>query len=254
MVKMGYQLSSVTPYLDTAEHIRSTFQKIAGIGYRYVQLQGVPIDIQDDIIADALNKAGLKCIATQEDYVFGFGDDPDWRISRAVCCGAKYLCCALMPRDIDSVEKLKQFAERLSEISEKVQAAGLIFTYHPIGGDFRLMDGQPIYARLFELLPKEVQMTFCVNSAFSAGVNPQSIFSEYAGRMDLVHFKDDAPTMDGGKHLMPLGQGTHDWIPIVESCEQAGVKYIFTEQERWLKDAFECAKDSFEYLAQIGVK
>ena len=252
-VKMGFQLSSITPYLDTPEHLKSSFLKLAKIGYQDVQLQWVPIDIDDSIIAEALAEAKLNCVATQEDYPLGFGENPERGIARAIAVGAKYLCCALIPRDVDSIEALEQFAKKLALIAEKVTAAGLIFTFHPIGRDFREMDGRPVYERLMELLPKETQLTFCVNGAFNSGIDPNKVFEKYIGRLDLVHFKDDAPTADGSKHLMPLGQGTHDWAPILEACKKANVKYIFAEQERWLKDAFECAKDSFEYLKKIGL-
>ena len=252
-VKMGFQLSSVTPFLDTPEHLRNTLLRLAKIGYSDIQLQGIPIDIQDTIIVKALAEAKLNCVATQEDYPLGFGENPEQGIARAVAVGAKYLCCALIPRDVDSLVKLSQFAGKLSKIAEKVQSAGLIFSFHPIGADYRDLEGRPIYERLLEMLPKGTQLTFCVNSAFNAGVKPALIFEKYTGHMDLVHFKDDAPTPDGKKHLMPLGQGTHDWAAILLSCKEAKVKYVFAEQERWLKDAFECAKDSFDYLKNLGL-
>ena len=252
-VSMGFQLSSVAPYLDTTERVLKSFLKLAEIGYRDVQLQGVPSEIPDDVTAGALKTAGLNCIATQEDYPFGFGDNPERAIARAVRCGAQYLCCALIPREVDTVDKLQQFAGKLSVIAKKVQAAGLIFTFHPITPDYRDMDGQPVYERLMAMLPADTQLTFCVNAAYSAGIDPISVFEKYAGRMDLVHFKDDAPLPDGSKHLMPLGQGIHDWAPILQACNQAGVKHVFAEQERWLKDAFDSAKDSFDYLKTLGL-
>ncbi len=252
-VELGFQLSSVTPYLDTPERLRHTLRRVAQIGYRNVQLQGVPVDMRDDIIAEALADAGLNCAATQEDYPFGFGANPERAIDRAVRCGAGYLCCALIPREVDTPEPLRRFSDRLGIIAEKVRAAGLVFAFHPISPDFRDMDGQPVFERLMELLPAEVQLAFCVNAAFGAGVDPMPILANYAGRVDLVHFKDDEPMPDGSRRLMPLGQGTHDWAPILRACDQAGVKYVFAEQERWLKDAFDCAKDSFEHLVRLGM-
>ena len=71
---IGYQLSSVTPYLQDVNSMREAFQKIAAIGYRDVQLQGASLDIPDEEIARALKKNGLNCVATQEDYPFGFGE------------------------------------------------------------------------------------------------------------------------------------------------------------------------------------
>lgn len=87
----------------------------------------------------------------------------------------------------------------------------------------------------------------------SVNVDPMPVFRQYAGRMDLAHFKDDVLLPDGTKQMMPLGQGSHDWRPILAACREAGVKYVFAEQERWNQDAFECAQDSFDYLREIGL-
>lgn len=252
-IKMGYQLSSITPYLDTNEKIIRSFDAIAGIGYRYVQLQGVSYDIQDQVIVKALKDAGLECVATQEDYPLGFGENPDRAILRAVLCGAKYLCCALIPQNVTSFKDLKEFSEKLFIIAEKVKKAGLIFTFHPISTDFNDMQGLRVYEQLLGLLPDDVQLTFCVNAAFAADADLYYVLAKYKGRIDLVHFKDDQIINNEIRQLMPLGQGTHDWRPILSACKHSEVKYIFAEQERWLKDAFDCAKDSFDYLVNLGL-
>ena len=252
--EMGYQLSSITPYLDTPAHMRDSFEKIAKIGYRHVQLQGVPIEIDDNDIANALKGSGLNCVATQVDYSFALGNNSERVIARASRCGAKCICFALIPREIDSIAALEEFAVKVNKTAKKVQAAGMILTFHPIGHDFRDMQGQPAYQRLLDLLTESIQLTFCVSSAHSAGIaNTLPIIEKYAGRIDLVHFKDDAPISGTERHLMPLGQGTHDWAPILNACNDAGVKYVFAEQERWLKDAFDCAKDSYDYLKSLGL-
>ncbi|GIN72935.1 hypothetical protein J14TS2_34100 [Bacillus sp. J14TS2] len=202
---LGFQVSSITPYLDTPDHLHNSFQKLADIGYRDIQLQGVPAELPDSEIVAALRESGLRCIATQEDIPLGFGANPDRAISRAVACGSRYLTFAIIPQEVNSVDKLKEFAETICRINEKVKAAGLQFNYHPIEPDFRLMDGQPIFERLMSLLPQDIQLTFCVYAAHSAGFEPSSILKAYTGRIDLVHFKDSAPQPDGGNHLMPLG-------------------------------------------------
>ena len=251
MAEIGYQLSSITPFLDTQENIRDSFRKLADIGYRHVQLQGVPACIPNEVIVEALEESGLNFVATQEDYALGFGDDPQAGIDRAVAVGAKYLVCALMPKTVDSPESLEEFAADLTCIADDAKAAGLIFAFHPIGTDYREMDGQPVYLRLMNLLPDHVQLTFCVAAAHAAGVDPAEVFERFAGRMDLVHFKDTAEQPDGSEHMMPLGQGSHDWSPILKAADEAGAKYVFAEQERWLKDAFECAAESHAYLTSI---
>ena len=251
--EMGYQLSSIAPYLQTETDLRRSMKKIAHLGYRYVQLQSVSMDISDAVIAEALQENGLQCVAVQEDYILGFGDDPDRRIARALACGAAYLVFALIPWDIDTPEKLADFAEQVHVVRKKVQDAGLVFAFHPIGPDYRQIDGVPVYERLMELLGPTVQLTFCVSACFNSAVTWEDVFEKYAGRMDLVHFKDYRTLPDGAKSLMPLGAGEHDWVPILAAAKQAGVRYIFAEQEKWEKDAFDCAAESYVYLKNLGL-
>ncbi|MCO5214960.1 MAG: sugar phosphate isomerase/epimerase [Thermomicrobiales bacterium] len=211
----------------------------------------MPSAIPDDVIVSALQETGLTCVATQEDYPLGFGTDPDRAILRAVAVGASYLTCALIPQEVNSVAALEEFARTLSDIADKVRDAGLIFAFHPISPDYRLMNGTMVFEHLMNALPDHAQLTFCVYAAHSAGVDPALIFEKYGDRIDLVHFKDDALQPDGTRHLTPLGQGSHDWSGILQQCDAHNVKYVFAEQERWLKDAFECASDSYSYLTSL---
>lgn len=247
-MKIGYQLSSITPYLQTETELRASLQKIAALGYRDVQLQGASAEIPDAVIADALREAGLNCVAIQVDYPDGFGICPEKAIRLAVACKAKYLTFAVIPKEIDTTDKLQTFAENICSIHKSVTKAGLVFAFHPIGPDFRLMDGIPVYERLMASLPDTMQLTFCVSSCFGSTVTWQNVLTKYTGRMDLVHFKDGILLPNGQLQLMPLGAGRTDWQPIAAACAAAGVKWAFAEQERWQKDAFVCAADSLNYL------
>lgn len=252
MCKIGFQLSSVTPYLQDEEAVKSTLARVAEIGYKTVQLQGVPNSVNDNVIAAAMKENGLECVATQEDYALGFGDDPERGIARAAAVGAKYLSVALIPWDCDTVEKLASFAEVFSGIGEKAKAAGITLGFHPIGMDYRLMDSVPVYERLMAQVPEDIQLTFCVSASFG-NVPYEQVLEKFKGRVDLIHFKDSITLPDGKEQLMPLGEGAHDFAPIYEACKNAGAKYIFAEQERWNRDAFECAKVSYEYLRHLAV-
>ncbi len=250
-MKIGYQLSSITPYLQSESNLRASLKKISKLGYHDVQLQGASMDIPDAILADALKEAGLNCIAIQVDYPDGFGVHPERAIRRAISCGAKYLTFAIIPFDITTIEQLKGFAEVICGIHKKVIDAGLIFAFHPIGHDFRLMDGVPVYERFMSLMPESMQLTFCVSGCFGSTVTWQEVLEKYSGRTDLVHFKDSLQLPNGTSQLMPLGAGRTDWQPIAEACVKSGVKWAFAEQEKWQKDAFECAADSLSYLCTL---
>lgn len=383
MTEICYQLSSITPYLDTVDNLKASFKKVADMGYKYVQLQGASLDIPDDEIKKALDENGLICVATQEDYILGFGDNPERYIKRAAAVGAKYLIFALLPFDISTVKQLEEYAEKVLVIKKMANEAGLIFGFHPIGFDFRLLEGAPAYERFIDMMPEDTQLTLCVQSTFGSPVDYREVLEKYGSRIDLMHFKDgivipedesahtegdddwldiyetnipagvnnlayvvnthrirnrhdlnslirkvmhckknielseltfayhpsctDYNEIDGVKildlimteldsnahivlsdtavidayydelcraypgrvhvlrsngqklpagfkvQLTPLGEGAHYWGQIWKDSVNAGVKYVFTEQERWTRDAFDCAKASLDYIKEITV-
>lgn len=252
-MKFGYQLSSITPYLQTEKDLQESLRKIAAIGYTEVQLQGASYDIPDRAIASALKESGLACAAMQEDFPAGFDSQPRRAVERALACGCKYLSFAKWPGLLTSREDIARYADALGPVCKLAESSGLILSFHPIGPDFKLLDGVPVYERLMECLPDSVQLTFCVSSCFGTGAEPADVLNKFSGRVDLVHFKDTRTQLDG-LHLVPLGEGDTDWEPIAAACEQAGVKYIYAEQERWDRDAFDCAAASFSYLQGIKIQ
>lgn len=94
----------------------------------------------------------------------------------------------------------------------------MTLNFHPIGPDFKLLDGVPVYERLMSLLPREVQLTFCVSSCFGSGVDPYAVLDKYSGRVDLIHFKDHKTLPNNRVQLMPLGEGETDWTPLGPAC------------------------------------
>ena len=250
MAEIGFQLSGIAPYLDTAENLEMAFYKIAQIGYKNVELQGIPLYISNDRIVQALKRNGLKCIAAQEEYAFGFGNNPAEAIERAAACEAKYLTFSMIPPQINTYDQLKRLAASLRRIHEKVTQAGLVFSYHPTAMDYRLMGKRPVYERLMGLLPEDVQLSFCVHNSFNR-VPYAQVLEKYKGRVDVVHFMDSITRADGAVQLMPLGEGDHNWNPIYEACTNAGAKYILSEQTNSDRDAFECAALNFQYLCSL---
>lgn len=253
-MKFGYQLSSITPYLDTGERLRQSLKKIADIGYKYVQLQGAPIELEDGVIASALADAGLLCVGTQEDYILGFGDNPKRYIDRAKAVGAKYLAFALLPFELNTAKELGEFVwEKIKPVARMAEDEGLVFSFHPISYDYRALDGTPAYEIVLENLPESVHLTFCVSACFDTPVTPEQVFARFGGKIEMVHFKDYVTDAEGKQILTPLGQGLHDWAPYAELCRENGVEYIFGEQEKWQKDAFASARDTYDYLKSLGL-
>ena len=245
---IGYQISSIRAYLDTEEHFHDSMVKLAAMGYKRIQLQWASPDLSNDFIAKELKDNGIECIGTQDPYLEGFGPNLEKTMDRTLKTGSRYMVFSLIPRELDNAEAMKDFAEKIKELNKIARSNGLILGFHPNDYNYTTrIDGVPSYEYLLNLLPDDVQLNYCIHASFRSGVEYDEVLRKFAGRVDLVHFKDSKILPDGTRHLMPLGEGEHDWVPIAQSCQQAGVKYIFTEQERWLKDAFESAKIALDY-------
>lgn len=226
-------------------------QKVASIGYEFVQLQGASYEIPDPVIAAALRDNGLECVALQEDFPVGFRQEPERAIERAAACGCRYLSFAKWPGFLTSIEEIEKYAESLLSVQKQAREAGLTVSFHPIGPDFQALEGIPVYERLLSSLPPETQLTFCVSSSFGSGVTPYQVLEKFSGRVDLVHFKERVLLPDGRAQLKPLGEGETDWASLAAACKKAGTAYIFAEQEQWDRDAFDCAAASCRYLSAL---
>ncbi len=218
-IRFGIHLSSVTPFIQAEEELQHTLQKLASIGYSTVQLYGVPYSIPDGAVASALQEAGLTCAAMQEDYPFP--QPPERVVERAAACGCQYLTTALFPLQIGDVYHLEHVARDLEGVYNLAKAKGITFSFHPRRWDFRPLEGTPIYERMLALLPQDAQLTYSVYSSLGAGSTPEEILEAYAGRVDLVHFKDRRKMSGNRDMLVPLGEGEVEWGPIAAACQKA---------------------------------
>ena len=79
------------------------------------------------------------------------------------------------------------------------------------------------------------------------GEIPEKYIEKFAGRADIIHFKDMA---DDG-FFAPVGEGTLNIGAIFEAAVKSGAKIALVEQDAHRKPSFECAKSSYDYLSKL---
>jgi len=252
MTSLGFQVSSLKPFLTTPRDVLTTFHKLYDIGYRELQIQWISPDVPDEFVLDALQETELACVATQ-DYYHIVRDNFDRFIYMNKLWSSRYLTVSRIPREYMSGEGLKAFSRELCRIADALRDNGIILTFHPVAADFAAVEGRNAVEWLLEYLPNDVQLTMCIYHVVKAGLNPLEMLERYRGRVDLVHFKDSVVLQDGSENLMPIGQGRIEWDQIFKACHETGVKWGFVEQENWQKDAFVCAKESYDYVTSHGI-
>ncbi|MGI6176767.1 MAG: sugar phosphate isomerase/epimerase family protein [Christensenellales bacterium] len=252
MTYLGYQASSLKAYLSTPDDLLSTFRRLSDIGYKHLQLQWIDPLVPLEYTAEALRETGLNCIATQD----GFNDvrsNLDYYIRMNKLWGSKSLCISTIPREQMTREGIQDFAAEMKRMSQVLGENGIALTFHPVALNFGPISGVSAVDIAMDLFPQEIGLTLCIFHAVKSGLDPIALLEKYRGRVEICHFKDSAVFPDGKEHLVPIGQGKIDWLPIFDACSRTGVKWGLAEQESWQKDAFVCAKESFNYISSHGI-
>ncbi len=141
-------------------------------------------------------------------------------------------------------------ADRLNVLGQRYRQEGLELLYHNHSFEFELENGKPGFDILMEgaeAFGFELDVYWC----FAAGFDPADYVRRLSGRLPLAHFKDGIP---GNKpEHVPCGQGKIDWAPILDACEEAGVKYGITELDESPIDPIEAVRQSLEFFVSRGV-
>lgn len=223
-----------------------TLKKVAGMGYRYVELAGYynrkfygysPAEFKKIV-----NDLGMDIISshTQVEAEGITLDNAKIMIEDHVAVGVKYCVQPWVVEEARNIPTYHKMVADWNKVGELMKDAGIQFGYHNHNFEFKNSDGiVPYYDIYMKELNKDlVTMELDVFWAVKGGQNPVDIFNKYPGRFELIHCKDmftavDTPyyTTDGEKDFAPVGEGKIDFKSIFAAKDVAGVKYFFVEQD-----------------------
>lgn len=244
--KIGVQLYSVRSLMS--EDFAGTLQKVADIGYQYVEFAGYYDHTPADVKA-LLDNLGLTACSGH----FGANllmEDADAVIDGAKTVGMEYVIVPSLPEEQrSSLDGFKTAAAWFNEMGARCKAAGLQFGYHSHSFEFEAIDGQiPYDILLDETDPELVKMEMDLFWIINAGKDPLAYFARNPGRFRLCHVKDR--TADGA--MAAVGQGVIDFADIFSHADQAGLEYFIVEHDN-PEDPIQSITTSFNYLKQLKV-
>lgn len=236
-MQAGIQISSFKPLMTDLEGLNRVLSFMQGISCTLTQLQWIDKSIAPGDIAAALEERGIRATGVQ-DKAFLFCEDPAYYASLCRSTGATDIC-------LSGAEEtgLDTFLSVLDKLKNRKDTRGLTFSFHPTKRDF---DGA--LDRIMERCGF-LRLTLDVCQAHDAGADVSDLLRRYRGRVDAVHFKD----RDKSGALCPVGEGVIDFEQAAFCCREAGVQYIFAEQESW-SDAFKELEKGFEYTQSLVQK
>ena len=252
-MQIGAQLFTLRTYLQTESDIRLSLEKVAKMGYRYVQVSGMgPID--PHLLREICDQLELKIVLTHnsaERILY----DTDKLIEEHNILGCDYIGLGSMPDKYRSNFWIDQFGKDFLEPVKKMAAAGKRFMYHNHNFEFeRTPDGRLLMEHLLDQLPAELMgITLDTYWVQAGGADIYQWLEILKDRIPCVHLKDMA--VSGWNPIMaPVGEGNLNFPAIIKKLQEIGqTEYALVEQDTCQGSPFDCLKKSYDYLKSIGL-
>lgn len=189
-----------------------------------------------------------------------FSANVDAVIRDAKILGCTYVTVPWVPHgEKFTVADAHKAIENFNTWGRKCAAAGLKFTYHPHGYEFRpYKDGT-----LFDLIARETKPEFVnfeldIFWAYHGGADPVKLMQKYPTRFPQMHLKDMRKNVKTGKYTghedvrndVTFGTGQLDLPAILTEAERIGVKRYYIEDESPISE--KQIPRSMKYLRSIG--
>lgn len=225
----GIQLYTVRDQLKADAN--GTLKSLAEIGYREVELAGLPGSHSALDFKFMLEDVGLKCPVMHIQGAVPEQVD----IANTVDASRVVLPLAMelldknwKPKSNISLDDFKRLAENLNKTGKEFQQHGLQFGFHNHAWDMIRIDGQLSYETLLtETDPDLVFMEIDLGWAHVAQADVLDLFRRYSGRFLTCHIKD----FDNNNTIVDPGRGD---VPLAEQLkfhELAGIQNFFVEHD-----------------------
>ena len=251
-MEIGAQSYTVREYCRNETDLGHTLEKIAGIGYRLVQLSAIG-PIAPENVRDLCARNGLRIVLTHNPES-DFLKNTEELINRHLLYGCRYVGLGYLPERYHTPDGPLRFAEDFGPAAERLRAAGLKMMYHNHAFEFAHMpDGRTLMDHLLAALPAELMgVTADTYWLQYGGADLYSWLSQNAERLHCVHLKDY--TMYGHEiRMAPVGAGNLDFVRIMDILDRNGTtEYALVEQDDcYGASPFDCLKQSYGYLTRL---
>jgi sugar phosphate isomerase/epimerase len=258
---LGIQLYTVRD--EVSKDLDNSIMQVAKAGYKQVELYGYDYKTRQFFgrsvqqMSDLLKKNNLKTPSGHYGiYDMLYNADYNWDswkhlIDDATILGNKYIVIPHLDDKHRSADDYKRIADRLNKGGELSKAAGMATGYHNHNFEFESIGDTSAFEYLLKNTdPKLVKFEMDLYWVEYAGQDPAVWFKKYPGRFPLWHIKDmEAKTEGQAKgQTCEVGKGIIDWKSIFAHQAEAGVDYVFVEQEQYRSPVFECIKSSADYM------
>ena len=256
MFSVAIQLYSVRR--EMAADFEGTLKALAEMGYQGVEFAGLHDKSAAEVKA-LCEKYGLTPVSGHVQVRFIEADPTLPATYQEI--GTKHL--AIPGHQWGDDKDFNHSMERFRAACEAVRATGKRMHYHNHANEIYCKIGDKFQLdAIFDAIPADLLgCEFDVGWLTVAGEDPAEWIRRYAGRVPMLHMKDFYFAESGkaaGKNPADLadatlGRGRLNVPAVLEAARTSGVEWLiveFDEPEAGMT-AFECAKESYDYLASL---
>ncbi|CAN5517772.1 sugar phosphate isomerase/epimerase [soil metagenome] len=271
-IVMGIQLYSVRDDMELDP--LGTLQKLAAIGYKYVEhanyverkFYGYSA-VEFKKILDGL---GMKMLSGHtvmnknhwDDAARDFTDAWKYTVADAAVTGQQFVISPWIDATcrVDA-DALKRFMDMFNKSGALCKKSGMKFGYHNHDFEFgEKLNGVKVFDIILQNTdPSLVAQQLDIGNMYHAGGIAVDILKQYPGRFELMHVKDEIKTPAGDKkegqyESTILGKGIIPVKEVIDLGKKAGgTKHFIIEQESYQGMApVDCAKEDFAKMKQWG--
>ncbi len=221
---------------------RAELDQTKAFGLGYVEGGAPPKGLTEAQYTSELASRGLTMVSAGFGYE-GLAKDVSAAVAQARALGVKFVMCAWIPHtgDMFTDADARKAAADFNAWGAAFKAAGITFTYHAHGYEFR-PDGNgdtPFDVLARATNPGSVSFEMDVFWVTHGGQDPVRLMAKYPERWALMHVKDirrGAPTGIFTGHApatddVAVGTGQVDWPAVFREARAVGVSYYFIEDE-----------------------
>jgi sugar phosphate isomerase/epimerase len=256
-INVGLQLYSFRS--EMAKDVPGTLALVHRMGITDVEIAGVN-GLSAEQLREELKKNDLKASGMHFQWP-QFSEHLDKVISDAKTLGLEYVTLPWIPHNGQfTLQNAHDAARAFNKWGKKLAEAGLKFTYHPHGYEFRPQkDGQTLFdVMVKETDPKYVNYELDIFWAYDGGADPVKLMAKYPDRFPLMHLKDmrkdvKTPNYTGSENVesdVALGKGQLDIPAILNEAIKIGVKHYYIEDES--NESVQQVPVSIRYVRSIG--
>lgn len=247
---IGIQLYTIRDLVK--EDFEGTLSLLSDIGYRSVEAAGYSnrkfYGFYPKEYKKIVEDFGLMPLSSHSRTTV---EDAQKTIDDTLEAGMSYLVIPWIPEEVrKSADSYKRLADEFNTIGELCKKSHLAFGYHNHEFEFKKINGIIPYDVLLENTePDLVMMELDLYWIVYGGFNPTEYFQKYPGRFKLWHVKD----MDESTEMesTEVGKGIINFQQIFKKQKQAGMEYIFVEQESFKMEPEESIAISYHYLKNL---